>query len=280
MSPLKKISVPNLGIGLGFRFEHFDAILESLPPLGWFEIISETFMQAGGKAQYYLENLLEHYPIVQHGVSLSIGSTDPLDFEYLKKLKALAQKTKTPWVSDHLCWTKHNAHHMHNLIPMPYTEASANLIAEKARVVQDFLELPLLLENVSSYVSFTASTMAEWEFLSLVSEQANCGILLDINNIFVSAFNHEFEAMDYIRGVPMNRVMQVHLAGHDDRGSYILDSHDHPVRREVWELYQKAYPLMGDVAVMLERDDHIPPFQQVYEEVMQVKKYQKVLSHA
>lgn len=237
-------------------------------------------MQAGGKAQYYLENLLEHYPIVQHGVSLSIGSTDPLDFEYLKKLKALAQKTKTPWVSDHLCWTKHNAHHMHNLIPMPYTEASANLIAEKARVVQDFLELPLLLENVSSYVSFTASTMAEWEFLSLVSEQANCGILLDINNIFVSAFNHEFEAMDYIRGVPMNRVMQVHLAGHDDRGSYILDSHDHPVRREVWELYQKAYPLMGDVAVMLERDDHIPPFQQVYEEVMQVKKYQKVLSHA
>lgn len=280
MSPLKKISVPNLGIGLGFRFEHFDAILESLPPLGWFEIISETFMQAGGKAQYYLENLLEHYPIVQHGVSLSIGSTDPLDFEYLKKLKALAQKTKTPWVSDHLCWTKHNAHHMHNLIPMPYTEASANLIAEKARVVQDFLELPLLLENVSSYVSFTASTMAEWEFLSLVSEQANCGILLDINNIFVSAFNHEFDAMDYIRGVPMNRVMQVHLAGHDDRGSYILDSHDHPVRREVWELYQKAYPLMGDVAVMLERDDHIPPFQQVYEEVMQVKKYQKVLSHA
>jgi uncharacterized protein (UPF0276 family) len=280
MNVSKKFKVPQLGIGLGFRFPHFDEILESLPPLGWFEIISETFMQAGGKSQYYLEKLLEHYPIVQHGVSLSIGSTDPLDFEYLKKLKALAQKTKTPWVSDHLCWTKHNAHHMHNLIPLPYTTAAADLIAEKAHVVQDFLELPLLLENVSSYVNFTANTMTEWEFLTLVTEKADCGILLDINNIFVSAFNHEFDAMDYIRGIPMNRVLQVHLAGHDDRGSYILDSHDQPVRREVWALYQKAYPLMGDVAVMLERDDHIPPFQQVYEEIMQVKKYQKILSHA
>ncbi len=234
-------------------------------------------MVEAGKPLYYLDRFLEHYPIVQHGVALSIGSADPLDFDYLKKLKRLTVKTKTPWFSDHLCWCTHNGHNMHDLLPLPYTEITALRVAEKARVVQDFIGKPFLLENVSSYVGFQSSQMEEWEFLSLVAEKADCGILLDVNNIYVSARNHGFEPMDYLKGVPAKRVLQMHVAGHSDMGKYVLDTHDHTVRDEVWNLYAKACELVGDVSTMLERDDRIPPFKEVYEEVLKAKQYQKAL---
>jgi uncharacterized protein len=271
---IKKVfDVPNLGIGLGLRSAHYNDILKNRPDVGWFEIISENFLVDGGKPIHYLDRFLERYPIIQHGVSMSIGSTGPLDFEYLKKLKRLIKKTKTPWFSDHLCWCRHHAHNMHNLLPLPYTEVSANLVAEKARIVQDYMETPFLLENLSSYVEFAASEMTEWEFLAKVTEKAGCGILLDVNNIYVSARNHGFDSMDYLRGVPPERVIQIHIAGHSDYGDYVLDTHDHPVRREVWELYHEACRLMGSVSMMLERDDHIPPFAEVYREALQAKKY-------
>lgn len=269
----KIFDVPDLGIGVGLRIPHYRDILSKRPDVGWFEIISENFMVDGGKPLYYLEQFLERYPVIQHGVSLSIGSTDPLDFEYLKKLKRLTRLTKTPWFSDHLCWCKQNAHHMHNLLPLPYNEITAKHAAKRARIVQDFIELPFILENVSSYVGFQSSTMEEWEFLRKVAEQANCGILLDVNNIYVSARNHGFDPMDYLRGIPPERVIQIHVAGHTDFGSYVLDTHDHPVCKEVWKLFQKAMDIVGETPVMLERDDRIPPFEEVYAEALEAKKY-------
>lgn len=273
----KAFDVPCLGIGLGLRAAHYLDILKTNPPVGWFEIISENFMVEGGKPLYYLNQFLERYPIIQHGVSMSIGSAGPLDFEYLKKLKRLIKKTKSPWFSDHLCWCRHNAHQMHNLLPLPYTRAAARVVAEKARIVQDYMETPFLLENLSSYVEFRASELTEWEFLTSVVEQANCGILLDVNNIYVSARNHGFDPMDYLRGIPPERVIQMHIAGHSDFGSYVLDTHDHPVRREVWELYREAHRLVGDVSMMLERDDHIPPFREVFDEVLKANAYHAAL---
>lgn len=234
-------------------------------------------MVEGGKPLYWLDRFLERYPVVQHGVSLSIGSTDPLDFDYLKKLKRLAQRTKSPWFSDHLCWCKHNAHQMHNLLPLPYTRATADMVARKARIVQDFLERPFLLENLSSYVEFRSSEMTEWEFLTRVAEKADCGILLDVNNIYVSARNHGFDPMDYLNGIPYERVLQMHIAGHSDFGSYVLDTHDHPVRNEVWDLYREACRRAGDVAMILERDGNIPPFRELYREVLKAKPIREAL---
>ena len=271
----KVFDVPNLGMGLGLRIPHYKEILKTKPDIGWFEIISENFMVEAGKPLFYLDRFLERYPIVQHGVSMSIGSTDPLDFEYLKKLKRLTKRTKTPWFSDHLCWCKHSGHQMHDLLPLPYTELTADLIAEKARIVQDFIGLPFLLENVSSYVGFQSSQMEEWEFLTRIVEKANCAILLDVNNIYVSARNHGFDPMDYLRGIPPQRVLQIHIAGHSDYGKYVLDTHDHPVRNEVWELYAKALEIVGDVSMMLERDDRIPPLQEVYDEVLKAEQFKK-----
>lgn len=266
-------NLPNLGIGLGLRIPHYTEILSSHPKVDWFEIISENFMVDGGRPLSYLDQFLERYRIVQHGVSLSIGSTDPLDFEYLRKLKRLVKKTRTPWVSDHLCWCKHNAHQMHNLLPLPYTRVTADFVARKAGIVQDFLEVPFLLENLSSYVTFRSDEMPEWEFLTHVVEKADCGILLDVNNIYVSARNHGFDPMDYVNAVPPERVAQMHLAGHTDMGGFLLDTHDHPVRREVWKLFQKACERVGAVSVMLERDDRIPPFRVVHREALKAKRF-------
>lgn len=266
-------NLPNLGIGLGLRIPHYREILSTRPKVDWFEIISENFMVDGGRPLSYLDRFLERYRIVQHGVSLSIGSTDPLDFEYLRKLKRLVKKTRTPWVSDHLCWCKHSAHQMHNLLPLPYTRVSAGLVARKARIVQDFLEVPFLLENLSSYVTFRSDEMPEWEFLTSVVDKADCGILLDVNNIYVSAKNHGFDPMDYVNAVPPERVVQMHLAGHTDMGGYLLDTHDHPVRREVWRLFQRACERVGSVSVMLERDDRIPPFRIVHREALKAARF-------
>ena len=276
----KVFDLPKLGIGLGLRVAHYREILSTAPDVGWFEIISENFMVDGGKPLYYLDQFLERYPVIPHGVSLSIGSADPIDFAYLKKLKKLAKKTGAPWFSDHLCWCRFSAHQMHNLLPLPYTEAVADHVAEKARIVQDYIGVPFLLENVSSYVEFKGSTMPEWEFLRRVVEKANCGILLDVNNIYVSSRNHGFDPMDYLNGIPPERVFQIHIAGHSDFGSYVLDTHDHPVRKEVWLLFKKAHELAGDVSMMLERDDRIPPFREVYAEVLKARTYMQPSARA
>lgn len=266
---------PLLGFGLGLRTEHYDTILEENPKIDWFEILSENYLVPGGKPIYYLEQICERYPVVMHGVSLSIGSSDPLDWDYLKQIKRLAEKTKAHWLSDHLCWTGIDGKNLHDLLPLPYTEKAVKHVARRIREVQDFLERRILIENVSSYVNYQQSTMPEWEFISAISEEADCHILLDINNIYVSSVNHEFNPIDYIHHVPAERVYQFHLAGHLNKGNYIIDTHDHDVVKPVWDLYEASLKRIGLVSTMIERDDHIPPLAEVMKELEQAKKIAK-----
>jgi uncharacterized protein (UPF0276 family) len=257
----------NLGFGLGLRIDHYDSILNSDPAVDWFEIISENYLVPGGKPLYYLDRIRERYPLVMHGVSLSIGSTDPLDTDYLKQLKTLAARVDPAWISDHLCWTGVHGKNMHDLLPLPYTEETVEHVAARIRAVQDFLERQILIENVSSYVNFSKSQMSEWEFLSAVCERADCLILFDVNNIYVSSINHEFDPLAYLDGIPGNRVQQIHIAGHEDHGDYIIDTHDHPVADPVWDLYAEAVRRFGPVSTMIERDDNIPPLDELIEEL-------------
>ncbi len=249
-----------LGYGVGLRREHYSHVLETRPKVDWFEVISENFMVAGGRALEVLEGVRANYPIAMHGVSMSIGSTDPLNRTYLRQLRELARRFEPGWISDHLCWTGVGGHNLHDLLPLPYTEEAIRHVVARIREVQHILERPILIENVSSYMAFADSAMTEWEFISTIADEADCGILLDINNIFVSAFNHRFDANDYIDAVPAERVVQYHLAGHSDHGAYLLDTHDHPVRDEVWTLYQRAARRFGAVSALVEWDDNIPEF--------------------
>lgn len=258
---MKRSDFPFLGFGVGLRRDHYFHIIESHPKVDWFEILSENFMVPGGRALEVLDQVKAHYPLVMHGVSMSIGSTDPIRTDYLRELKALAKRVEPAWISDHLCWTGVNGRNLHDLLPLPYTPEVVGHVAARIREVQDFLERPMLIENVSSYMTFNDSTMTEWEFISEIVEQADCGILLDINNIFVSAFNHRFDAREYIDAIPVERVIQFHLAGHSDHGTYLLDTHDHPVRDEVWELYAHAARRFGPVSALVEWDDNIPEFE-------------------
>jgi hypothetical protein len=250
-----------LGFGLGLRTDHFQHVVDEQPHVDWFEITSENFMVAGGKPRYYLRTIGERYPLVMHGVSLSIGSTDPLDYNYLSRLKALADEVDPPWVSDHLCWTSVDHINSHDLLPLPYTEEAVKHVVERVQRVQDFLGRQILLENVSSYLSYNTSEMQEWTFLSEISALADCRILLDINNIYVSSRNHGFSAEDYLAGIDPERVQQFHLAGHSDYGQYVIDTHDHNIVDPVWDLYRLALRRFGPVSTMIERDDHIPPFE-------------------
>lgn len=267
----------NLGIGVGLRKEHYEEILRERAPIDWFEIISENYMVDGGKPLEILEKILERYPVVQHGVSLAIGSPDPINFDYLKKLKALARKTKTPWISDHLCWGHLEGAHFHDLLPLPYTPQVVDYVAERARIVQDFLEVPLALENLSSYVTYTLNQMPEWEFYSAIVEKANIHMMLDVNNIYVSSRNHGFDPRTYYKNIPHNRVIQIHLAGHSDHGTYLLDTHDHPVCDEVWKLYGEVIKLTGPVSTLLEWDDRFIPFHETCQEALKAKKYASAL---
>jgi uncharacterized protein len=273
-------SIPNLGIGVGLRIPHYEEIFRYQPDIDWFEIISENFMVEGGKALENLERIVERYPVVQHGVSLAIGSPDPLDFDYLKQLKQLTQITKTPWVSDHLCWGRLPGAHYHDLLPLPYTKEVIAYVAERAKIVQDYLELPFALENLSSYVAFREDQMPEWEFYTAIVEQANIFMMLDVNNIYVSSRNHGFDPRDYCNNIPMERVIQVHIAGHDDKGAYVLDTHDNYVREEVWNLYADVYAKTGGVSTLLEWDDHFVSFQQTWDEALKAKQFQKSLASA
>ena len=248
-----------LGYGLGLRTEYYDTIVQDQPPVDWFEILTENYMVAGGKPLYYLDQVRERYPVVMHGVSLSIGGTDPLDQNYLTQLKQLAERVQPRWISDHLCWTGQGGHNIHDLLPLPYNDDVIKHVAQRVRQVQDVLERQILLENVSSYVTYGHSAMQEWEFYTAVVEEADCLMLLDINNIYVSARNHDFDPIDYIHGVPVERVQQFHLAGHTDYGDYVIDTHDHPVVDPVWQLYAEALKHFGPVSSMIERDDNMPP---------------------
>src|SRR5262249_37372037 len=239
---------PFLGHGVGLRREHFEKILAAPANVDWFEVISENFMGVGGRARAVLDDVRARYPIVLHGVSLSIGTTDPLDLAYLHELKSLADETQPAWVSDHLCWTGVGGHNAHDLLPLPYTEEALNHVVERVQRVQDRLKRRIALENVSSYVSYKLSTMPDWEFLPRVAEGAHCGILLAVNNVYVSSVNPRFDARAYLAAVPVERVFQFHLAGHSQNGELLLDTHDHPVPDPVWELYDAAVERFGAVS--------------------------------
>lgn len=256
-----------LGYGLGLRTAYYQDILENHPPVDWFEIVSENYLVDGGKALYYLEAIGERYPLVMHGVSLSIGGPHPLDGDYLQRLKRLVQTVRPAWISDHLCWSRGSAHQLHDLLPLPYTEESLRHVAERVRQVQDILERPLVLENVSSYVRVAEASFSEWEFLAALSEASGCELLLDVNNVYVSARNHGFDPWTFISGLPKARIRQLHLAGHSDYGAYLIDTHDQPVNDPVWQLYQRTLAHLGPVATLLERDDNFPPLDELLAEL-------------
>jgi uncharacterized protein len=270
---LSRLGLPNLGLGVGLRPVHFGYILENRPPVDWFEAISENFMDSQGRPRRILAQVAERYPVVIHGVSLSIGSTDPLDFSYLSKLKRLADATKAHWVSDHVCWTGVAGVNAHDLLPMPLNEASLRHTVERIRIVQDVLERPLVLENPSTYVGFVGSTMPEWEFLTRMASEADCGLLLDVNNVYVSSVNNDFDPAEYIRSVPHERVVQFHLAGHTNCQTHIIDTHDDYVIDPVWELYRLAHQLTGGASTLLEWDARIPPFPVLHAEVLKAREY-------
>lgn len=268
---LRNPNLPRLGYGIGLRTVHYPYLLQNRPPVDWFEIISENYMDSRGRPRYVLEQLAERYPIVMHGVSLSIGSTDPLDFEYLGKLRRLAADVNARWISDHICWTGAASRNTHDLLPLPFHEESLRHVVERVRIVQDFLERPLILENPSSYVTFAESTMPEWEFVSRLAEETNCGLLLDVNNVYVSAVNHDFDPEEYLRSIPLERVIQVHLAGHTNLGTHLIDTHDGRVADPVWDLYRLAHRLGCQASTLLEWDAAIPDFPTVHHEVLKAK---------
>jgi uncharacterized protein len=270
---LPRLGHPHLGLGVGLRSVHFPYLLEHRPQVDWFEIISENFIDSGGRPRYVLDQLAEHYPIVMHGVSLSIGSTDPLDFQYLARLKTLADAVQARWVSDHLCWTGVAGRNTHDLLPVPLNEQTLAHVIARIRTVQDVLERPLVLENPSTYVTFADSTMPEWEFLTRMAEAADCGLLLDVNNVYVSSVNHDFDPVQYIRSVPHRRVVQCHLAGHTNCRTHLIDTHDGEVINPVWELYRLAHQLTGGVSTLLEWDAKIPAFPVVHAEVLKARGY-------
>lgn len=262
---------PYLGFGLGLRHQHYQYILENQPAVDWFEVLTENYLVDGGRPLHYLDRIREKYSLVMHGVSLSIGSCDPLDLNYLAQVKKLIERIHPLWVSDHLCWTGVNGLNMHDLLPLPYTEEALNHVVSRVKQVQDFLGVQMLLENVSSYLSYTYSHLTEWEFLKEVAERADCLILLDVNNIYVSAFNHHFDPHDYLNGIPVERVQQFHLAGHEHCGRHIIDTHNEAIVEDVWKLYEAAVRRFGRVSTMIERDDNIPEFPEVYAELARAK---------
>src|SRR5437763_7265706 len=262
-----------LGVGIGLRVPHYRHILSKKPLVDWFEIISENYMVDAGRPLAVLDSILEQYQCVQHGVAMYFGSADRLSREHLKKLKSLVKRTKTPFLSDHLCWGSVDGTYTHDLLPMPYTFSAARRTAEKIRQVRDYLEVPICVENVSSYAEFHVSEMTEWEFLSEVVGRADCGILLDVNNIYVSAQNHGFNPYDYLNGLPHDRVGQMHIAGHTKFEKYILDTHDHPVLDPVCKLYAHATKLCGVTATLLEWDDRIPSFNEVHDEALKANAF-------
>jgi uncharacterized protein (UPF0276 family) len=271
MTPAR--SKPFLGFGLGLRAEHYQDVLDRKPQnIDWFEILSENYMIDGGKPLYFLDAIRADYPMVMHGVSMSLGSTDELDFNYLQQLKTLIDRIEPRWFSDHLCWTGVDQRNMHDLLPLPYTEEAVIHVADRISRVQDFIGSQMLIENLSSYITYCEDVMPEWEFLSAVAERADCYLLLDVNNIYVSSFNHHYDPIDYLNGVPVDRVWQHHLAGHTNDGNLIIDTHDHDIIDPVWQLYAETARRFGPVSTMIERDGNIPELDEVLAELDQARR--------
>ena len=264
---------PKLGLGLGLRNIHFEHILSEWPEIDWFEAISENFMDSGGRPRDVIRQVAERYPVVLHGVSLSIGSTDPLNVDYLRKLKALAAEVKPAWISDHLCWTGMLGVNAHDLLPLPLTEETLKHVVGRVRQVQDVLERPLVLENPSTYLTFTQSTMSEPDFLRQLSTETDCRLLLDVNNVYVTCYNAVADPVAYLNSFPCDRVVQIHLAGHTNCGTHIIDTHDQPVLRDVWELFRLAWTRTGGAATLLEWDGNIPAFAACQAELLKAKQY-------
>ena len=263
--------LPQLGFGLGLRSDHYGYILNHQPEVDWFEIISENYMNNYGYSAHVLDQIAERYPVVMHGVSMSIGSSDPLNLDYFEELKKLADRIKPKWISDHLCWTGILSKNSHDLLPMAFTEESLKHVVSRIKQVQDILERPLILENPSSYLSFQHDEFMEWEFIREMAKEADCGILLDVNNIYVSSVNHDFDPVEYLNGIPMERVVQMHIAGHTHCGTHIIDTHDHPVVDEVWALYKLAQDRATGASTLLEWDAKIPSFERLMEELNKAK---------
>ncbi len=267
-----RLGLPNLGLGVGLRSTHYQHLLKHDPVVDWFEIISENYMNNFGYARHMLEHVASLRPIVMHGVSMSIGSTDPLNMDYLRQLKELAEFVNPVWISDHLCWTGVAHMNTHDLLPLPLTLESLEHVASRVHQVQDFLQRPLILENPSTYMEFQESTLHEWEFLSELVAKTGCGLLLDVNNVFVSGTNHGFDPEFYIRNIPHHAVVQMHIAGPTDCGDYLIDTHDQPVPTDVWKLYKLAQELTGGVSALLEWDANIPEYDELVAEVHKARK--------
>ena len=275
----------DLEIGIGLRATHLDHILSHKPDVSWFEIISENYMMEGGRPLEMLDRIMEQYRVVQHGVGIYIGSAQGVDREHLKRLKALVRRTGTPWVTDHLCWGSVDGKFSHDLLPLPYTNEAADRAVSNIKMVRDVLETTIAVENVSSYAAFQDSGMTEWEFLTEVVERADAGILLDVNNIYVSSINLGFDPMDYLENIPHQRVAQIHIAGHARYERFLIDTHDHPVIDPVWRLYARAIELCGPTPTLLEWDARIPPFEEVHSEALKATRYwnqtrERRLAHA
>jgi len=268
-----RFKLPDLGIGLGLRTAHYSSILEQKPAVDWFEILSENYLRTAGRPLDFLDQIADIYPVVLHGVSLSIGSSDPLDRQYLSELKALRDRVQAHWVSDHLCWTGVAGKNTHDLLPLPYTEEALAHVTDRVRAVQDFLGAPLALENPSSYAQFAADSMPEWEFLGRLAEQADCALLLDVNNVYVSSKNHGFDPLTYLNAIPFDRVVQLHVAGHTDHGTHIIDSHIGPVSEPVWQLLAVAHRRSTGVPVLLEWDAEIPSFEDTHAEALRARDF-------
>ena len=264
------------GYGLGLRTDHYADFIEDAARLrqrvDWLEVISENYMVPGGKPLHMLDQIRREFPMVMHGVSLSIGGTAPIDVEYLRQLKALIERIEPAWISDHLCWTGTDGLNLHDLLPIPYTESALRHLVERISQVQEFLGRKILLENVSSYVTYRADEMSEWEFIAALLQRSGCDLLLDVNNIYVSSVNHGFNPQHFIDAIPASHVRQIHLAGHENHGSYIIDTHDHPVCDAVWDLYAYTVRRLGAVPTMIERDDNIPPLGELLDELDTVRR--------
>ena len=260
-----------LGFGVGLRTDHYQYVVDNKPNVDWFEVISENFMVAGGKPKYFLHAVREHYPIVMHGVSMSIASTDPLNLDYLAKLKTLAAEVQPEWISDHLCWTGVHGVNSHDLLPVPYNEEAIAHIVSRVQQVQEILGREIVLENVSSYLTYNSSEMEEWDFINAIAKRTGCKILFDINNVYVSSRNHGFSAQTFLQSIKPEYVQQFHLAGHSDYGDYVIDTHDHDVPQAVWDLYQEALQRFGFISTLIERDDNIPPFPDLYAEMQNAR---------
>jgi uncharacterized protein (UPF0276 family) len=260
-----------LGFGLGLRTKHFTTIINEKPAVDWFEIISENYMVAGGKPRYFLDRIRQDYPIVMHGVSMSIGSVDPVNMDYLQGLKKLSEEVQPRWMSDHLCFATVGGINSHDLLPLPYTQETLDHLTQRIHQVQDVLGREMVFENVSSYLTYEHDQMQEWEFLASLAKQCGCKFLLDINNIYVSSRNHGFDPMDYLNAIKPEWVQQIHLAGHSDMGTHIVDTHDHPVPDPVWALYEEYAKICGPKSTMIERDDNIPSMEELLEELQQAR---------